>query len=115
MNPPDLWLVGGPGFDPGQASTLDWQSQSPASTRRSYDWHCAGVAPRALPPAAPLAMFRMAIMSLPVRRQPQAPPMQCICFGFPPMAILVVDGAVLTCSFGASPSSLAASPASPVH
>ena len=31
------------------------------------------------------------------------------------MAILVVDGAVLTCSFGASPSSLAASPASPAH
>ena len=31
------------------------------------------------------------------------------------MAVLVVDGAVLTCSFGASPSALAASPASPAH
>ena len=29
------------------------------------------------------------------------------------MGILVVDGAVLTCSFGAAPSALAASPASP--
>src|SRR5438105_4258844 len=29
------------------------------------------------------------------------------------MAVLVVDGAVLTCSFGSTPSALAASPASP--
>jgi hypothetical protein len=29
------------------------------------------------------------------------------------MAVLVVDGAILTCSFGSTPSALAASPASP--
>ena len=31
------------------------------------------------------------------------------------MAVLVVDGAVLTCSFGAAPSMLAASPANPTR
>jgi hypothetical protein len=35
------------------------------------------------------------------------------CFEAQRMAVLVVDGAVLTCSFGATPSALAASPASP--